>query len=569
MEEKISKKVSEITKTYREKSVEILPGLKRNIYDIIKRVYFYRHDRYVQCSDPNAIFWQVVTPYIPHYSKLIDIDSKDLNPSGIGDVNFYQTWILRRKFQAWVEENNFNVEIDDLTKLVASFGSYVWKWNEATEKIEPCDLRHLAFDATAKSLRDTDVVEYHYLTESAIRGKSDVWKNTDDITKKGIKQQDTNKLEVWEFWGDCEYKEGKFKYMHVIGCGFGAAAVIAFQEDSTKGDSPYYDFHLDEYDGTWLRKGAYEKCFPEQERANTIVNENAQATSIASLLLLRSSDPNTQGNVLQQAISGQIITSADLEQINIENKAFTILLNELEKIERQVQKKLMLPDIATGDNLPSGTPFRGMAMMSNAFKSAFKQIRSHVSAGIVDVTLARILPSLVKKWNKGDILEIAGNTNDIDLYNNAIKNVVRLTVYERANAEGTIVTPEVEAEIDRLVAESMKMNGRKIEIPKNFFNFKYGLVLDPMGEIFDKSQQNDAIIQALTMTMQNPAITGVPAFKQLLENNGISPFSLTVPEQQQMMASGVAPIPPQPLQPGEMQNMMKKKDSLSGQVDTF
>lgn len=555
--ELLSAKIESITKSYRETSVEILPGLNRNIYDIIKRIYFYRHDRFVMCTDENAIFWQVVTPYIPHFSKLIDFDVKDLSPMGYGDVNYYQSWILKRKFQKWAEDNNFSVDVDDMTKLVSSFGSYVWKWNEATGKVEPCDLRNIAFDPTSKTIRGADVVEYHYLTESEVRSKD--WDNTEDIIKNANKEND--KLVIWEYWGEFEYKQGKFKYIHRIGAGEGDKETIAFEEDVKKDGSPYFDFHLEEYDGTWLRKGCYERCFPEQERANTLVNENAQATSIASLLLLRSSDPNTQGNVLQQAISGQIITSSDLQQIGIDNRAFTILLNELEKIERQVQKKLMLPDIATGDTLPSGTPFRGMAVMSNAYKSAFKQIRNRVASSVVDITLSKILPSLVKEWNRGDILEIAGNVDDVKMFDEAVKKVARINVYERAQQNGTIVTPETEAEIDRLVDETLKNTGRKLETPKGFFNFKYGITLDPVGETYDKAQQNDAIIQAITLAMQNPTITEVPAFKQLLENNGISPFSLTQKEKQEVKEEEPA-MPEQ----GMLASLLSKQNPVDSNV---
>ena len=547
MQDNLSKKITDITKSFREDSVEILPGLDRNVYDIIKRTYYYRHDKYVLCSDPNAIFWQVVTPYIPHFSKLIDIDAKDLSPIGLGDSNYYQSWILRKKLQAWSEENNFNTDIDDLTKLVSSFGSFVWKWNEVTGKIEPCDLRNLAFDPTAKTVRETDMVEYHYLSEQEIRNKE--WDNEDLILEKAIFEN--GKYEIWEYWGGV--KEGeKYKYVHKIGCGYGQNEVIAFEEDSKKEGSPYFDFHIEEYDGTWLRKGCYERCFPEQERANTLVNENAQATSIASLLLLRSSDPNTSGNVLEQAISGQIINSSDLQQIGIDNRAFTVLLNELEKIEKQVQRKLMLPDIATGDSMPSGTPFRGMAVMSNAYKSAFKQIRARIATGIVDVMLEKILPSLVKDWNRGDILEIAGSAQDIKLYDDAIKNFTRVKVYARAAQNGTVVTPETEMELEKLADEAIKVNGRKLKTPKGFFNFKYGIHLDPVGETYDKGQQNDAIIQAITLTMQNPAITEIPAFKQLLENNGIPPFSLNKKEQQEIQEVNNPPAP------GMLGEMLKK-----------
>jgi hypothetical protein len=100
--------------------------------------------------------------------------------------------------------------------------------------------------------------------------------------------------------------------------------------------------------------------------------------------------------------------------------------------------------------------------------------------------------------------------------------------------------------------------GRKIEIPKGFFNFKYGIRFNITGESFDKQQQNDAYFNALQMVQGNPAITNIPLFKQYCENNGISWWKLT-PKQQAELVQGQ--------QAGQMPRQ-PRQDALMSQVNS-
>jgi len=546
------------------KPFEIIKGLSFDYRKTINRIYFYKNDKFVDCTDDTAVFWNVVKPYIMHYSKNIDLDTKDFNAIGRGDTNYYQSWVLKIRFNKWSDENNLSIKIDDLTQLVSEFGSFVWKLvknEDGLNDIEPCDLRNIYFDPSVKSIRDTDIVELHYLTDKEIRNKSDVWDNTEELIEKASENKDDvvnefERKEIWEFTGYID-NDGKNKYMRIIGSGYGDELVIAYKEEIKKEDCRYFDFHLDKFSGRWLRIGAYESNFILQERANTLVNENAAASAIASLLLLRSQDPNTKGNVLRGAISGQIITSTDLQQIGIDNRAAGALLNELDRIETQVRKNLMLPDVATGDQLPSGTTFRGQAIMSNAYKSAFKQMRNRIAEPLKDIIQKYILPELVKEWNKEEMLELVGNEDDIEMYDEAVKTARKIELVKAKNEAGVQLE---EGELERLDSDTdQKINraGRSVKMGKKFFNFEYGFTIDPVGETFDKSQQNDAIVQAITLTASNPAIADIPAFDQLLENNGIKSFRLK-PEQKEeinMMNQG-RPLPKIP------------KQSLSGLLDT-
>jgi len=531
---------------------EIIKGLPFNHRETINRIYFYKNDKFVECTDENAIFWNVVKPYVSHGSKNIDLDPKDFRAIGRGKANHIQSWILDVRFKKWADENNLSVKIDDLTQLVYEFGSFVWKLvdKDGRNDIEPCDLRNLYFDPSVKDIKDTNIVELHYLTDEEIKDKySDVAKEMIIAAPTEQNNSSFEKREVWEFTGYVGEDDKKKKYKHIIGAGYGANAVIAFEEEIEPEDCKYFDFHLDKYSGSWLRKGAYQTNFVIQERANTLVNENAASSAIASLLLLRSNDPNTKGNVLRGAISGQIITSADLQQIGIDNRSAGVLLNELDRIEAQVRKNLMLPDVATGDQLPSGTTFRGQALMSNASKSAFKQMRNRIAEPLKDVIQEYILPSLVKDWNREELLDLAGDEDNVAMYDEAVK-AKRMAEFTEMNP-GLMMTPEITQALEGDTEQQLEKQGRKIEIGKKFFNFEYGFTIDPTGETYDKAQQNDAIIQALTLAVQAPAIVDTPAFAQLLENNGLTAFKLKPEQKQELMMAGQ----PQIAQPKDQSTM--------------
>jgi len=550
MKKKISALALEIIDKFKSEELEITKGYKFNQYKNIQRINLYLNQRFMECSNENAIFWDLASHRITHFAKNIDLDTKDLMPYGIGETNFVQAWILRIKLKRWLREAGIASLLDDLTDGVAAFGSAVWKIVDNKETtIEEVDLRNLYFNQTAKRLKDVPVVELHYLTPYEIKRKSDVWDNTDKLLD--LDTQEGGVYEVWEFWGEV-LEDNEARLVHQIGYNFGDKEIVLFDEEYNEDDYPYRDFHIGKYRGRWQRVGIVERLYKLQERANTLVNQNAQSTEIASLLLLRASDTEIGANVLEQAVNGQIIKSTDLQQIGIDNRAFATLLNELQTIEAQADKLCLTPDIVQGEALPSGTPFRSLATLANAAKSAFKSIRDRIGNELEEILMDNILPSVVKGWNKEELLEITEDDGDIDIYDKAVKSKMAIEAMLTGNLVDQIMLDQIGEEAD----SQLPKIGRKIELPKGFFNFKYGVKFNITGESYDKQQQNDAMFNALQMVQANPAINNIPLFKQYCENNGISWWKLTPKEQAQVAQQAGAGQPPQQPQGDKLMSMV-------------
>jgi len=278
LKKKISTIVQEEVKDYKEKSFPIDGGYFSQ-FNTIRRINLYINNQYLErdAEREGLIFWNISNSRVIHFAKNIDLDTKDLMPYGKGETNYWQSWILKLKFKKWLKDNHFSLLLNDLSEGVSTYGSIVWKkyTDPKTKEVKliESDLRRLAFKQTLRTVRDGNIVEMHYLTETEIREKEGAWDNIDLILKNAKrgegKDQDTNEnalYEVWERVGEVMDTNNKIHFTHYIGAGYGDKEVIAFEDEIKREQNPYYDFHIGRYRGRWLRVGNVERLFSLQEK---------------------------------------------------------------------------------------------------------------------------------------------------------------------------------------------------------------------------------------------------------------------------------------------------------------
>ena len=545
---KISQTIKEIITKDETGYIEIKRGkgqtpLKYNRRQIINKINCYLNDQFLERED--GLFWNISTPRITHFSKLISPDTKDFMPYGIGELNYWQSWALRKKLREWFDDNAFYKVLNDASEGLATYGSVVWKKckdDKGKVELEEVNLLNLYFDQSVECINDTSIVEKHFLSKQELWEKDGVWENVQDLIK-----QDLDEYEINEFWGYVDRDDnGKLvhEYKHIIVFGEGENEIMLWDEKTDEEECPYVDFHLGRFRGRWMRVGVVERLFKLQARVNELVNQNAQATAIASLLLLKSASPDATGNVLEQAENGQILADESLQQIGITNVGLTAFIQEMALLSQQADKLCLTPEIIQGEASPTNTTFRGIAVVNAGAVTAFKNFRQDFFEKIAHILMTDILPYFVEQWKKEDVLELAEDESDIEEYVKAVQMVME----KDALLNGTVITDQVKGDILNTIESQIKGTRKAIEIPKGFWNFKYGIKMTPTDETVDKNAKNDAYFNALQMTGANPAITTVPGFKQYLEDNGISPWKLTPKqiEQLQPQATNQMPEPKQP-----------------------
>lgn len=528
----ISKKVRKILDhAHEEEDIETSGVTGFNQRQVIKRINHYINSRFLDYSG-DAIFWNIINSRIAHFAKNLDLDTKDLYPYGDGsDVSYVQTTIAEAKLREWFADSQLHVELNELAEGLGTYGSHVLKITGEGKDIcvKSVNLSNLYFNQFAELIKDESVVEKHYLTYDELQSKADVW----DVS--GIEEEE-GLYEVCEFWGMYE-GEYTHAYVHLDS---EEDNQVLYQEEAKQEDFPYVDFHIGIYKGTWLRRGVAQNLFDIQERANTLVNQNAQATEIASLLLLRSEDGHSHGNVLENAMNGDIIHSRDLQQIGISNIGLNSFLSEMQMIERQADLVALTPQVVTGDLPPSGTPFRSVATITNAANAVFRFYRQTIGERLGnEVIKNKVLPELLKTWNKEDFVDVFHSEAAQQMFDKALEAKYKRMLMLNSLENNIVPTQETMLLAEQMLEDTAKNKRRIITYGKKFFTFPLKMYMNVTGEAVDKAQQNDAYFNALQMVQANPAIVNTPLFKQYVENNGIEYWKLT-PEQQEQLEAGQA-----------------------------
>jgi len=551
--EKIGTLVENEIQKFKTKSVNLSDGITFNQYQNIRRINKYVANKFVECDDPSAMFWPLSNQRIPLYAKSIDLDTKDFYVTGIGKTNWFQQWILNVRFRKWAKDNYLSLTLNDISTGIATYGSMVWKkiYNEDGDiKIEACDLRNLYFNPTVKNIKNADVVELHYMSSLEVKKRwPEKYKKIEkrEENNKSTEDEELNKYVIWERWGEFEYDDEVCKYMHFIGCGFGEDSIILVEDEVKIEDFPYYDFHGERLQGRWQGVGIVERLYTLQEQANTLVNQNNEANQIASLLLFRTADPNTTGNILQSAVSGQIINSADMSQMGVDNRFISTFLNQMQLIENKADMLCYINDSVSGETPPSGIPFRSLAVATRAATSTFKYLKTSIGEKMGLVLQEFFMPELIDKFNKEDMIEISEEETDIQKYDRmVIDRSVEKYLKDRFK-KGLVGFEEDITEIKEKIKNKVLREGRREKTGKDFFDFEYGIIVNPTGESMDKNIMNQNIDAALEYMISAPAIVNTPLFQQKLANNNIPPFRLTPEEQQALVTSATGqPIPEAP-----------------------
>ncbi len=553
-DEKIYEKVSSVIKSAEIDNLEVIQDKQSNTpflfnqRDLVKRINYYINDRFLE-RDNDAIFWNISTTRLPHFAKLLQFDTKDFLAIGLGEYNFLQSWALRIKSIEWFKDTSFYQTLNDTAQEISTYGGAVWKITtvDGKKQMEPCKLGNLYFNQTTDNIKDANVVEKHYLSHNDLWSKEDIWT---DVKKVIEKENGKENVEIWEYTGVLIEDEEPV-YKHVIGYGTDDKYIELWSEETTKEDMPYESFRLGRYNGRFLGIGVVERLFKLQERTNELINQNAETTKIASLLLFKSANVDMTGNVLEQAVNGQIVPDETFQQVGVTNTGLNMFLQEFTLINQQADRLCMTPEIIQGESSPSNTTFRGIAVVNAAAVNAFTIYRQNLGEKIADILMGRIFPSVISDWNREEFVKISQDDADVEAYDRAIQNWM---VKERI-LNGEVMTNEILDSIEEQIANNVAQVGRQIDVGKKFFDFKFGFRLMPTTETGNKETMNDAMFNAMQIQGANPAQIETPLFRQYLENNGISYWKLTPSQKQALEDSASKNIPEQ-----------KKPDALLAQA---
>ncbi len=397
----LATQIEDEIRQYSTATVNLSEGVDYSQKELARRIALFESHTYPTGkfdNQGNYKYWfDIITSRVGDEVKNIDFDTKDINAYSERKIDELPCIIVNLKVREYLRENGQAEEINDAIEEGAGWGNIVWK--KVKGSYERADLKNFyVINQTAECLDETPTIERHQFTQTDLRAKADVWKNVQE-TLDGCKSESFSptmdataknttvpyyeiyerngevKLSDLKEWNDetpADGDEKKYVLARTIVSGVKGSGntvnikYVLFADKIAK--MPFKEYHRGRYKGRWFREGIIELLFDLQVRANQIGNQLAQGLEWASKTVFSSSDKLIVQNILTDLKNGDILRTANIQQVQVRMEGFDQLANEWNRIIQLADQITNSQEVVQGESLPSGTP--------SARKSPFRSLKS-------------------------------------------------------------------------------------------------------------------------------------------------------------------------------------------------
>lgn len=449
-------------------------------------------------------------------SKQIDIDLKDILFIPDDWHSEVATIISRKKFKKWTKDTGFSVELNEMVERLPFYGSLVIKERDDTFDIVP--LSQLRNQQNCKDLNSASYVVIEHQMQAWEAQAMPDW----DLS--GLEYAWDDEITIYERYGrvpanffDEEADETESVDTH---------SFIVLNSKSSKKDGcllfiekidkrPFREVHWKKREGRWLGVGEIENNFENQKARNMVFNLRLRSAFWSSKNIFQSTDSAVAKNLVAEVRDGDVLEVTQnglVTPVNTQTKALADYNSIDQTVEDNSDKKAFTFEVASGESLPSGTPFRLGVVLANSVNSHFGLKREKLALFVKDALYTFILPKFEKSLSEKEIELITSNDEGYETLSELIINAkLYKFVKEKALKEGRLPTQE---ERDTFIAETRKTGKFEIEVlRKELKNTKYSIDIVITGEGINLEKR----LETLTNLYQSLAQAQDPRSEQVLQ----------------------------------------------------
>jgi hypothetical protein len=566
---KIFKTIEEEIFSYQTEEVFLSENCSFSQYNLVRRLSLYDNQVYPKGkldSQDNYKYWfDIITPNVNNEIKNIDFDRSNISVYSNSIKDSLAVYITNLQLNQWLIKTGQGEELNDSVEEFSSWGNVVWK--KVKGGYERTDLKNFyVLNQTAKTLKDSAVLERHLLTQSDLREKEGVWKNIDEVIKNCSNKQfsSTTKstpsntsnpyYEIWERNGEVSEEElfeamgetggdpDKYVLAKIITAGLSRIKegnrYVLYAKKIDK--MPYKEAHRGRYKGRWLREGLLEVLFDCQMRANEIGNQIARGLEYASKTILKTADDSFVSNILTDLRNGDVLKSKDLSQVDVRMQGFDQLLADWNRNIETANKLSNSYEVVSGENLPSNTPFRLGALMNANANKLFDFIREKLALSFEDLVNDWILPDLLSELRGKTVIDLTNSEENLKDYYEMVANSWYIKNLISIGPHSPEVAEQIKSQmIERLTSDKKAI----IEIEKGFWDgFKPRAKVDITGENVKLAAELESIFSFTQLEADPVRRSALIEMAMAKKNIDISNLPKTPPQQiqQQMQPNAVA-----------------------------
>ena len=374
-------------------------------------------------------FFNIVLAAVYTWFKTTDLDRKHIKFTPGNAKQRLKALAATIMLRKWMDKKKFGHFLNQWGWNLAAYGSAVTKFTEKEGKLIPsviawdrmiCDpidfyagIRGERLYFTPDQLReqpyDQDKIEEAIAKHNEVRETIDGQKMDNKDEFIGI-YEIHGKLPLYYLTGKEEDKKTYRQQMHVLFIEQNPKdrkknfEVCLYSGKEAK--DPYFISHLIEQEGRTLAIGAVEALFDPQWMVNHAMKQVKDQLDLASKLVSQTSDPDFLGrNILTDIETGSVLIHKEnqpLTQVNLQSHDIPNM-NAIADVWKQGAKDIAgVHEAVTGEQPPSGTPYRLQAMLSAEARGLFILMRQNKGLYLEDMLRLYILPYFQRTLKNSD-----------------------------------------------------------------------------------------------------------------------------------------------------------------------
>lgn len=450
-----------------------------------------------------------------------DVDVKDyvMTPETYND--FWATYCMSRKFKQWAKDENYGEMINALLDDFNTYGTAVLK--QVGKDVERVPLKSLKNTQDAISLKEAVecggyVIQEHNMSLYEMK-EMKAWDTEGFEHGKKYKVYEMYTLAPKELVKNPSNKNVEAKDMV-------QAMVIMTMDITDKGDStgkilfmeeaecPMEEAWFEKIDGRWLGRGPVEAQLENQVATNLTTNLRRKALLHSSKRLYQTASEELEKNLVQDVRDGQVIyvgQNGKIEPIVNESRNIAEFSADDAVWDKTIQQTSFTFEVATGESMPSGTPFRLGVILSQAVESYYNLKREYFALFLKRSFFSQLIPMFAKQ-TKEHTLAVSVSSEGVTYLKEAMVEYQARQRVKESLLNGQV--PDVDGIKQEVEAELIKSPYFYVEVPEGFYkNVKYQLDLNITNESQDVAKE----IETLTTLYQSLVQAGDPRADRVLE----------------------------------------------------
>jgi len=438
-------------------------------------------------------------------TKNIDIDLKNFLFIPEEDKSEKGTIVVRKKFRKWAKDNGLSEMLNESGERFPKYGTLVGK--RVGKEIELVPLMKLRNQQDAKTLKDASyVIQEHTLTKHELEDYKD-W----DISNLDLKFNDT--ITVYERYGyfpKALLNSDKGEVIAdeaVYGVVFVAldkgihGATILFAEET---ECPFLEIHYAKQDGRWLGIGEMEKQIENQAARNMVFNLRKKSLAWSAKNIFQTQDDTIVNNLVREVKDGDILkvsTPNGVFKVDTATRA-SVDYNSLDQLlEENSNQRSFTFEAATGESMPSGTPFRLGALVSNAVNTYYDKKREQLGLFWKKIIYEFMLDSFIRQTPEEFTEHICDTEEGFEEMREAKKDLligkmILQQVLERKPVDMEAIKTAVEMGLSKISKDYFTMTRQEIK------DLKYTFDIDITGESINMPQKMETLTSLYTAQLQ-------------------------------------------------------------------